>query len=204
MSERTAKLTLKVGDTEVRYEAGVDRVEAELRRLAGELLGSGGAGEPAVLSVTAPGAPDEKTKAPGKEPTAAFPEKVVPASSSAGELMRHARLERREVAGLYAPGDSGAIRLRVLPETGRDSRADALLLLLYGTLVLRGQAPSTAPALLKSARQSGLTSTRPSRVFKGKSRLVHTSGLRRGMRYRLTRDGIEHCEKLIPRLLPLL
>ncbi len=92
----------------------------------------------------------------------------------------------------------------MLPETGRDSRADALLLLLYGMLVLRGQAPSTAPALLRSARRSGLTSTRTSRALRGKSRLVHTSGLRRGMRYRLTRDGIEHCEKLIPRLLPLL
>ncbi len=45
---------------------------------------------------------------------------------------------------------------------------------------------------------------RAKRFLKGKSRLFSTSGLRRGMRYRLTRAGIEHCERLIPRLLPLL
>ncbi len=133
-----------------------------------------------------------------------FPQKVVPASPNVAELMRHARLDRREVARLYAAGESGAIRLRVLPETGRDSRGDTLLLVLYGMLVLRSQAPSTAPALLKSARASGSQLTRASRAFKGKSRLVSKSGEARGMRYRLTPDGVEHCEKLIPRLLALL
>ncbi len=202
MSERTAKLTLKVGDKEVRFEAGVERVEAELHRLAAELLRSGGGegGEAPVLSVTAP--PRMATTdqpGPGE-----FPEKVVPANPGVGELMRHARLEYREVTRLYAVAGSGVIRLRVLPETGRDSKADALLLVLYGMLVLRGQAPSTAPALLKGVRASGLMLKRAKRALEGKSRLVSTSGLRRGMRFRLTPDGIAHCEKLIPRLLPLL
>ncbi len=133
-----------------------------------------------------------------------FPEKVVPANPGVGELMRHARLEYREVTRLYAVAGSGVIRLRVLPETGRDSPADTLLLVLYGMLVLRGQAPSTAPALLKSARASGLMLKRANRVLKGKSRLVSKSGEARGMRYRLTPDGVEHCETLIPRLLPLI
>ncbi len=95
MSERKAKLTLKVGDRSVEFETGVDRVEVELHRLASELLGSGD-------------------------------------------------------------------------------------------------------------RASGLMLKRASRALEGKSRLVSRSGLRRGMRYRLTRDGVEHCETLIPRLLPLL
>ncbi len=64
MKERTAKLTLKVGGRSVQYEAGVDRVEAELHRLAAELLGSGRGDEPAVLSVTAP-APAEESAPPG-------------------------------------------------------------------------------------------------------------------------------------------
>ena len=63
---------------------------------------------------------------------------------------------------------------------------------------------TSLPALLKSARASGLPLKRASRVLKGKSRLVSTSGNRIGMRYRLTRAGIEHCETLIPKLLPLL
>ncbi len=205
MNERKAKLTIKVGDRSVEFEAGVERVEAELHRLASELLSSGGSregDEPAVLSVTAPRRPapvEERSRRTGD-----FPEKVVPASPSVAELLRHAKLDRREVARLYAAGESGVIRLRVLPETGRDSRADTLLLVLYGMLALRGRAPSTAPALLKSARASGSRLTRASRAFKGKSRLVSKSGERRGMRYRLTPDGVEHCEKLIPRLLPLL
>ncbi len=96
------------------------------------------------------------------------------------------------------------IRLRALPETGRDRTADALLLALYGTLVFGGQAPVTAPALLKSARESGLVLKRASRALADKSRLVSTSGLRRGRRYWLTRAGIDHYEKLIPELLRLL
>ncbi len=209
MSERKAKLTIKVGDRSVEFEAGVDRVEAELHRLAAELLGSGRGregDEPAVLSVTAPRrpAPAGEAESARSGGTGAFPEKAVPASPSVAELMRHAKLDRREVARLYAAGKSGTIRLRALPETGRDSQGDTLLLVLYGMLVLRGRAPSTAPALLKGARASGLMLKRASRALEGKSRLVSRSGLRRGMRYRLTRDGVEHCETLIPRLLPLL
>ncbi|MCP5109908.1 MAG: hypothetical protein GY953_03640 [bacterium] len=117
--------------------------------------------------------------------------------------MRHAKLDRRQAARLYAT-DSRVIRLRALPETGRDRTADALLLALYGTLVFGGQAPVTAPALLKSARESGLVLKRASRALADKSRLVSTSGLRRGRRYWLTRAGIDHYEKLIPELLRLL
>ncbi len=202
MTERKAKLTLKVGDKEVRFEAGVDRVEAELHRLAAELLGSGGRGdakEPAVLSVTA-----ERSPAPARAGKPPPVKKVVPVSAGAAELMQHATLDRQEVAKLYFETDSGALALRVLPQTGPDTKADALLLVLYGLLVLKGRAPSTAPALLKGARASGLPLKRAKRFLKGKSRLFSTSGLRRGMRYRLTRAGIEHCERLIPRLLPLL
>ncbi len=205
MSERKAKLTLKVGDSEVQFEAGVDRVEAELHRLAAELLGTGRSsggrsdgGEPAVLSVTA-------SRPPAAMPAMAEPaRKVVPASASVAELMQHAELDRRGVARLYSTSESGTITLRLLPETGRDSHADALLLVLYGMLELRGRAPSTAPALLKSIRESGLMLRRASRALEGKGRLVSTSGARRGKRYRLTRAGIEHCERLIPRFLPLL
>ena len=200
MAERKAKLTLKVGDKELQFEAEVEKVEAELHRLAAEMLRSGGRddrGEPAVLSLTAPraAAPAEKAL-PAK--------KTVPASAAAAELMQHATLDRQEVGRLYTVGASGGIALRTLPETGPDSKADALLLLLYGMLTLRGQSPSTAPALLTNVRDSGLMLHRASRNLQGKSRLVATSGLRRGMRYRLTPAGIEHCEKLIPRLLPLL
>ncbi len=179
-----------------------------LHRLAAELLrthASESGGAPPVLSLTAPEEP-AAALAPAAKPGApgGFPEKVVPASPGVADLMRHAKLDRRRVARLYAAGDRGTIRLRILPETGRDSHADALLLLLYGMLVLRGRAPATAPALLKSVRASGLMLKRASRALQGKSALVSTSGLRRGRRYRLTRDGIDHCEELIPRLLPLL
>ena len=56
MAEPPAKLTLKVGDKEVHFEAGAERVEAQLHRLASEMLRSGGppSDAPAVLSVTAP------------------------------------------------------------------------------------------------------------------------------------------------------
>ena len=51
MAEPTAKLTLKVGDKEVHFEAGVNRVEAQLHRLASEMLKSG---EPSRSSVFCP------------------------------------------------------------------------------------------------------------------------------------------------------
>ncbi len=97
MSERTAKLTLRVGEKEVQFEAGVDQVEAELHRLAAELLGSAGgpAGEPPVLSLTAPGRP--ATAGQARSPQGAsgpFLEEVVPASPGVGEATRSSRIRQ--------------------------------------------------------------------------------------------------------------
>ncbi len=196
-AERQAKLTLRVGEKEVCFEGAAETVAAELHRVAAAMLGTAKAsdGETASLTLTAPrqAAPEREEPTPGD---------VAPSSPGAARLMSYAALDRRRVARLYAAGDTGALALKVLPATGRDSNADALLLLLYGLLILRGQSRVSALALLRCARDSGLALSRANRYFKGRSRWVTSSGERRNTRFQLTESGVEHCEMLIPGLLP--
>jgi hypothetical protein len=149
--------------------------------------------ETPVLSVTAP---------PKAARSRSAARKTRPAIRAAtAELLRSVTLEHHQIAPLYADDGSGNLALRTLPETRRDRVSDTLMLLLYGMLTLRKRSPVTAPALLKSARASNLAISRASQFLTGKGRLVATSGQRRGKRYRLTRDGVSHCEDLARHLL---
>lgn len=189
MTDDTATLTIKVGDKEVRFEAGLEVVRAELARHAAELL-RGAEGERAELSV-ATAIPAAATVRPLGAQTP-----PIPARRPAGVTLDPAR-----TAALYAVNTAGQLSLETLPEDVADVDAEALMLLLYGMLVFKGLVPVTAPALLRAARQSGLRLQRAHRPLARHTKLVSSSGYRRGKRYRLTAAGIEHCEKRIPDLL---
>lgn len=195
--ERLAKLTLRVGEKEVCLEAGVDVAAAELHRLASLMLTSGD-GDPASLTLTAPG--QARDAGHGDEPAVGD---AGPLSPEASRLASHAALDPRRAARLYSL-DNDALALTQLPVTGRDSTADALLLLLYGHLVLRGRARVSALDLLRCARDSGLALRRANRYFKGRSRWVTSLGSHRAIRFQLTESGVEHCEELLQDLLPAL
>ena len=200
MPEPKAKLTFRVGDQEVQFEAGLEAVKAELDRLAAARMRGAGGGhaETATVSFTAPrpasGARDAASKA---EPPPTAPAKA----TSAKELRRHVTFERKDLDRVFAIDTEGLVSVRTLPEPRRKRLGDLLMLLLYGMLALQGRSPVPGSALLDGAHRSGITLIRADRYLARKGPLVVSGGQRRGKRYRLTAEGIPHCEKLVRELL---
>jgi len=90
------------------------------------------------------------------------------------------------------------LSLKALPKGDKGS-ADALLLLLYGHLVQRGEDGITAIQLKRSADKSGVTFARVERVFKlaGYEGLISQSGKKAGSRYALKNPGITKAKELL-------
>ena len=179
-AEPRAELVVKLGDGEVRFEAGLGAVEQRFDGVMDRLFA---AWQPAgAARRTTHPAVAMRLVAGGDDP--AF------------------TLDLHEVAECYSVNAADELSLRVMPrgEKARQRNADALMLLLYGKLTLQGKSQVTAPALLRSARQSGLALDRASRLLDRRAKYVFAEGRRRGKRYGLTPEGIEYCEKLLASL----
>ncbi len=191
-TEPRAQLVVKLGDGEVRFEAGLGAVEKRFDGVMDRLFATW---QPAGAASTASRAthPAVAMRLVSKEPGhAAQPPRArgsVPGLS----------LDLGEVAESYSVNAADELSLRVMPRgfKDRERNADALMLLLYGKLALQGKSQVTAPALVRSARQSGLKLDRASRLLDRRGRYVLTEGRRRGKRYGLTADGIKYCEGLL-------
>lgn len=84
--------------------------------------------------------------------------------------------------------ERGVISLRVIPP-GKTGAADALLLLLLGYHVLKGEHDVYGTQLMKAARISGLPIDRIDRVISDHRGLFIRGGARRGARYALNNQG---------------
>ncbi len=209
------KLTVKVGAAEVHLEAQPEIVRQELDRVLDRLFQSNGtssrlhpqasADDIVAVSVTAskprPTAPPTETPARPRESALEYVFRArgrQPIAPAALDSLRHTTLGPRHLTEKYSVDPQGRVTLCALPQTA-SQLPDALLLLLYGMLTLRGEEAVTAVALTAAARASGLRLTRVPRDFTGHG-LATGSGQRRGKRYHLTVDGVRHCEQLIPSL----
>ncbi len=188
-AEPRAQLVVKLGDGEVRFEAGLGAVEKRFDGVMDRLFA---AWQPTGAASTAGRAthPAVAMRLVSEQPRR-------PAGASGGTP--GLSLDLREVAESYSVNAVDELSLRVMPTAfkERERNADALMLLLYGKLALQGKSQVTAPALLRSARQSGLALDRASRLLDRRGRYVVTEGRRRGKRYGLTAGGIRYCEDLL-------
>jgi hypothetical protein len=96
---------------------------------------------------------------------------------------------------------SGLISLRHVPRTA-SPQTDAIILLMYGHLIIDNQRSVDAKLLTKGARQSGVKiADRVSPLLEPYPLLVTRGGHRRATRYALTNPGIAHAKKLLSDLL---
>ncbi|MCP3957199.1 MAG: hypothetical protein GY719_05045 [bacterium] len=196
--EPRAQLVVKTAGGEVRFEAGLSAVEKRFDSLMDRLFAPGVTGVAArapAATVTQPAVAmrmvPEQTASPARAP--------VPAATGNNPAFS---LDLAMVAECFSVNAANEISLRGIPRglKKRERNIDTLLLLLYGKLVLQGQSPVTAPALLRSARQSGIELDRASRLLNQRRAYVRTEGRRRGMRYHLTEAGVGYCETLLQKL----
>jgi hypothetical protein len=206
-----AKLTVKVGDHEIHLEASPDVVRQELGRVLDRLFQTPGGdrrdpGEEAVVSLTVP-RPAAPKPASGPAPPAApsVVETVIRARGrqmlqpGAVSLLRHVSLDPERLGALYSVDPEGQVYLQAPARTG-DRLENTLLLLLYGALALRGVAAVPGGFLLRGARSLGFKLARVPRDF-GDGKLAEVQGRHRRKTYRLSAEGVRHCETLIPGLL---
>lgn len=93
------------------------------------------------------------------------------------------------------------VSLRLLPPAGDTRVTDALLLVLYGHRVLRGEQQVRATLLLEGMRISGLAMDRLDRVADRVEQYLIRGGTRKGSRYTLNNPGVIRSEELLRPLL---
>ncbi len=138
MADQRATLIIKLGDSEIRYEAERQAVEAQLEQLVAPLLRNA---LPSPLSAEIQAADSPATTPPDAPPATVLPpvapQPDAPAPTEAELLKR-----------LYEISGGGRLRLRKLP----DRAADALLLVLYGMRKLQDRTWVYAPGMTGAAR----------------------------------------------------
>ncbi len=70
-------------------------------------------------------------------------------------------------------------------------------MLLYGYRALANQPDVNSGVLMQSARQSGLQLSRIDYPIAAHQQLITEGGLRRGKRYGINNQGVNHAEQLI-------
>jgi hypothetical protein len=125
---------------------------------------------------------------PPKQPPIVNPADNKPETPASGEQSNVAKITRV---------DDRLVTLTAMPQ-GDNREVDAALLLLLGHRVLRSSDLVSADQLLGGLKQSGLGLDRADRVM-GKAEaegLITRSGVRRGVKYRLTNPGLQKAETL--------
>jgi hypothetical protein len=96
--------------------------------------------------------------------------------------------------------EDGAVTLKVLPPTGPDTNADAMLLLLYGYRRLKNEDYVLATQLFRAAAQSGIPLRRPVNEYMRNSRFVIRGGQRKGSHYSLSSQGLAMAKEITARI----
>jgi hypothetical protein len=98
---------------------------------------------------------------------------------------------------LFAKDRSGTVLLRALPQ-GENAESNAMLALIYGSMIVGGEAQVTGSRLMKAAVQSGWQIERIDRSLASAiGPHVTTAGFKRGRRYGLTNPGIRRAEEIL-------
>ncbi len=87
------------------------------------------------------------------------------------------------------------VSLNKLPKTDQPV-ADALVLLILGMTVGRGETFVYPVTLMKASDKSGLKVERIDRALSARMNYVHTAGTRRGKKYSLNNPGLEYAKKV--------
>jgi hypothetical protein len=104
------------------------------------------------------------------------------------------------LARIFELRQDGAVTLKVLPPTGPDTNADAMLLLLYGYRRLKNEDYVLATQLFRAAAQSGITLRRPVNAYMRNSRFVIRGGQRKGSHYALSSHGLAMAKEITARI----
>jgi hypothetical protein len=94
----------------------------------------------------------------------------------------------------------GTIVLKVLPD-GPDSNTNAMLLLLYGYLLLKNEECVLATQLFRAAEQSGFSLRRPAKECVRNGRFVVRNGQRKGSNYALNNQGLAVAKEITAKIL---
>ena len=179
------RLKLKVGPHEFEAEGSQENVEKQLA-IWRELIGSPLISAPALAS---PPPPAPATATPAVTPI------IPPALNGLPE-------SREDFSKLFKH-DGRVVSLTVLP-TGEQREADALLLLMLGQRVFNGAEQVGGSALNDGLSISGLTVERIDRAWGGHlAGNVIRTGVRRGVKYRLTHPGLARAKELAAGLLAM-
>lgn len=110
-------------------------------------------------------------------------------------------LSQQMVDRLFARDRNGTVSLRALPQ-GENAESNALLALIYGSMVVGGEAQVTGSRLMKAAVQSGLQLERIDRSLSSAvGPFVTTAGFKKGRKYGLTNPGIRRAEEILKAIL---
>jgi hypothetical protein len=104
------------------------------------------------------------------------------------------------LARIFDLREDGAVTLKVLPPTGPDTNADAMLLLLYGYRRLKNEDYVLATQLFRAAAQSGITLRRSVNEYMRNSRFVIRGGQRKGSHYALSSHGLAMAKEITARI----
>lgn len=167
------KIHVKLGDSEFMAEGSETTVKEQFDRFLD-----------ALSKFTA----DPKTKQPP----------VLDTSKSAQPPGEMKLLDQNLMDRVYRQDDRVGLSLRVRPSTATQI-ADAILLLLYGYVTIKGEHDVLAARLTKSMSQTGLTFDRVDRVMASASYdgLITETGQRGGKRYGLNNAGLAKAQELL-------
>lgn len=105
-------------------------------------------------------------------------------------------IDRVTLDRLFAIDRTGTVSLKALPR-GEDRGAEALVALLYGFNVMRGETDVTAVRLMKAARQSGIQVARLDRTISTQERFINSAGFGKGKRYGLNNPGLNRAQEIL-------
>lgn len=171
MDGKPYKLRIKIGSSEFEAEGDQEMVK-EQYRLFLDVLSSTSTGDQETARETASNGDSGRVQESGQE-------QIGPVT------LGRAYSEVKDL-----------VSLRALPE-GESGQADALLLILYGYLVLRDQHSVNSTELMKAARQSGLQIDRTDRVMSQHKGLFIRGGARKGTRYTLNNRGETRAKQIL-------
>ncbi len=101
---------------------------------------------------------------------------------------------------IFEKGDGDLVSLRILPKTERRI-PDSLILLLYGFRVLAGKSDVSGTDVIAGAAQSGLKIGRVDHAIFVNREMITEGGYRRGKKYGLNTQGVNHALGLIQAML---
>lgn len=175
------KVTIKIGDAEFTAEGDKDVVAAQFTAFLAAL-----SAQPAPVAAPAAHAPSTPPAGGGEGNGAAS---VDLTGDYSPDLVQKAFKVTKDI-----------ISLNYLPKTAQKD-SDALLLLLYGYSVLKGQEQVLGTQLIKAVRQSGITLARVDRALARHDSLLLKGGARKGVKYGLNNQGVKQAKEMLSALL---